>query len=125
MSLRDGEWEAVVNRFPLASIVWRDDQTGLVHLPALVLPRGWTGTTTSVWFVVPVGYPGALLDCFWAEPQLRLAGDRMPKNTGLQPVGGDGQPGLWFSWHLQSWKPEVDGLSSFIRSIEARLRDAT
>ena len=46
----------------------------------------------------------------------------MPTNTGEQIL--DGQPRLWFSWHLSSWSPAIDNIHTYLRFIESRLRDA-
>jgi hypothetical protein len=45
----------------------------------------------------------------------------MPANTGIQPLGG--QLRLWFSWHLSTWSPATDGIDTYIRFIDRRLRD--
>lgn len=125
MNLRPGEVEVLLAAYPSAHIEDRPDGTGLVRLPALPLPIGWSSTTTDAWFVVPVGYPGAMPDCFWAAPDLRLATGALPSNSGPQPIGGSGpELGLWFSWHLQAWTPATDQLVTYAHFVESRLRRA-
>jgi hypothetical protein len=123
-ALRHREWDQVLARFPGATIEDRPDGSALVSLPDATLGPGWSKGKTTVWFVVPVGYPAAQPDCFWVEPDLALATGGAPANSGPQPIGGNGAPGLWFSWHLGAWQPAHDCLATFIRFIESRLRDA-
>lgn len=80
---------------------------------------------TSLRFLVPVGYPYAALDCFWADQALRLATGGMPQNAAINPIPESGEIGLWFSWHLrQPWSSNHDTLSSWIACINERLRPA-
>lgn len=88
----------------------------------LVLPPGWNRAVTRVRFVVPVAFPSAQPDCFYADLDLRLAGGGMPMNSGIQQLGG--QEFLWFSWHLSTWSPATDNTATYLRFIERRLRDA-
>lgn len=100
------------------------DGTALVYLPDVVLPTGWNRERTQVWFLVPVGYPAARPDCFFADPELRLMHGGLPQNTGLQGLPGTGVPHLWFSWHLQAWDPARDTLLTFARVALDRLHRA-
>lgn len=88
----------------------------------LRLPSGWNKDEATVEFVLPIPYPNAQPDCFFTNPDLRLAGGGMPSNTGQQQL--DGQPRLWFSWHLASWDPARNDISTYLRFIESRFRDA-
>ncbi|MEQ7874264.1 E2/UBC family protein [Sphingomonas sp. ASV193] len=95
----------------------------LVTVPSVRIPPGWNKERSAIRFMVPAGYPFAALDCFWADPDLMLAGGRMPQNTASNPVPEVGTPGLWFSWHLsQAWNPNRDTLSSWMNTIIERLR---
>ena len=97
--------------------------TVLVTVPRVPLPAGWNKPATTIRFLVPVGYPFASLDCFWADADLRLEGERSPTNTGPNPIPEVSDGGLWFSWHLsQPWNPSRDTLSSWMNSICDRLR---
>lgn len=126
MTLRDQEVCSFKRLYRDASIEPRADGSALVHLRGVQLPPGWSLPTTDLWFVLPVGYPAAMPDCFWAEVSLRLASGAVPTNSGLQPIAGMGPVlGIWFSWHLQSWNPNTDDLLTFIHFIESRLRNAT
>ena len=122
-SLKPREWEQVKARFLLAIIEDQADGTSLVTLPAFALPSGWSKVQTTVWFVVPIGYPASKPDCFWVESDLLPRTGVAPANSGMQPIGGIGPPALWFSWHLSTWSPARDDLTTYIRFIEVRLRD--
>ena len=88
------------------------------------LPPGWNKSQTRIWVVVPVGYPVAKPDCFWTEQDLRLQTGSMPNNTGNTHLPHHNEPLLWFSWHATKWNPNKDTLLTYLRLVEARLRDA-
>lgn len=114
---------AVLERsYPGAHLRLAADGTYVVTAP-VPLPPGWSDERTTVEFVVPHAYPAAQLDCFYADPDLRLTGGAMPANSGIQPL--EGQPRLWFSWHLsQPWNPMQHSLLTYIRFINERLSNA-
>ena len=86
------------------------------------LVRGWNKDSTKASFVLPVPYPAAQPDCFFADIDLRLLGGAMPQNSGIQPL--DGTPLLWFSWHLSAWSPQRDDIATYVRFVESRLHDS-
>src|SRR4051794_4527251 len=63
------------------------DGTHVVEVP-VQLPPGWSRTHTTIRFLVPVAFPAAQLDCFYADADLRLANGGMPMNSGMQPLNG-------------------------------------
>lgn len=95
----------------------------LAHIPHVSLSAAWSRPSVSVWFLVPVGYPQAAPDCFWAEAPLTLASGAPPQASNLQLVPGLGQSHVWFSWHVQKWNPNRDTLVTWLRLIEQRLND--
>lgn len=96
---------------------------GLVTVPTVTIPPGWSKTETSVRFVVPNGYPFAALDCFWADADLRLANGQVPQNANPQVLPEVSEDGLWFSWHLaHGWNANRDTLSSWMNTVLDRLR---
>lgn len=111
-------------RYPGTETTRLPSGTTLVTVPEVPLMSGWSKPRTTIRFLVPAAYPYAALDCFWADPDLRLAGERMPANTSPgNPIPETGQPGLWFSWHLaHAWNPNRDTLSSWMNAINDRLR---
>jgi len=98
--------------------------TTLVDVQNVALPPGWSAGLTRVRFLVPVPYPFAALDCFWADNSLRLANGAPPQNAGADNVIPEtSEAGLWFSWHLTGpWDPNRDTLSSWMNTIIDRLR---
>jgi E2/UBC family protein E len=117
----DEQMAAVAGAYPGAAIQANGDGTHIVSVP-LPLRAGWNAASTLARFLVPIPYPAAQPDCFYADPGLRLASGAMPANAGLQPLAG--QQLLWFSWHLASWNPARDSLLGYVRFIVERLRRA-
>lgn len=109
---------------PGATAAALPDGTTLISLPDITLPPGWNRDRAHLWFLVPVGYPTARPDCFFADAELRLAHGQMPQNTGMQGLPGAGVPHLWFSWHLQTWDPARDTLLTFARVARDRVHRA-
>lgn len=95
----------------------------LIELKSVALPEGWNKLSTAVRFIVPVGYPFAAPDCFWADSDLRIAPAVQPQATNLQTIPEANVPGLWFSWHVQGWNPNRNSLVSYAKVIEQRLRE--
>lgn len=111
-------------RYPGVQTARLPSGTTLITVPGVRLPAGWTKERTTIRFLVPPAYPYAALDCFWADEDLRLAGDRVPANSNANnPIPEVGASGLWFSWHLSHrWNPNRDSLSSWMNSVNDRLR---
>lgn len=100
----------------------RDQSDGTTIVAAdLELPAGWNKDRTRVMFVLPVAFPSAQPDCFFADLDLRLSDGNMPMNSGIQDL--DGVSYLWFSWHLSTWAPSIDDTATYLRFVERRLRD--
>jgi hypothetical protein len=95
----------------------------MIELKSVVLPGGWNRPTTSVRFLVPLGYPFAAPDCFWADRDLRLDPDSQPQATNFQPIPEVNLPGMWFSWHVQEWNPNHSNLVTYAKVIEQRLKE--
>jgi hypothetical protein len=111
--------------FPSAELTPQPNGSVLVTVRDLALPeRLWNKPTTTVYFIAPVGYPMARPDCFWTDPDLRMASGAPPQNTGQQTPPFDSQPKLWFSWHPSSWSANRDDLLTYTRLIQERLKRA-
>ncbi len=117
----DEQMTAVIQAHPGAAIQEMGDGTHIVSV-RLPLCAGWNAASALVRFLVPIPFPAAPPDCFYADPGLRLANDAMPTNTGPQLLAG--QQLLWFSWHLAFWNPAKDTLLGYVRFIAERLRRA-
>jgi hypothetical protein len=93
-----------------------------ITVPNFPLPNGWTSKFTTVRFIAPVGFPQGRPDCFWTDHDLKLEGNRVPQNTGMNPMPNVPGQFLWFSWHVQNWSPNSDTLLTYLRVIEKRFR---
>ena len=91
-------------------------------VPNVVVGSGWNRDKVTIRVVIPAGYPHAHPDCFYVESALALASGAEPSNSAMQALGPDTY--RWFSWHLTSWDGARDGLLQFIRSCQARLKEA-
>ncbi|WP_457389271.1 E2/UBC family protein [Roseateles sp. P5_E1] len=110
-------------RFPEAQMDPLPSGAALVTIPAFPIPPGWSQSSTTVRFIVPVGYPGPRLDCFWAESGLRLTNGNPPQSSN-DPyfIPETTQSGLWFSWHTENnaWNPAKNTLSTWAGMITNR-----
>ena len=101
------------------------DGSYLITVPGFKLPTGWSKESVTLKFIAPVGYPFAPADCFWTDPDLRVAGSTaIPQNTGATPLPHKGGAHLWFSWHVAKWNPNVDSLLTYLHVIEQRFSTA-
>lgn len=124
MSVLDLQLQQLHDRYAVVEMTRLGSGTHLISVGGVPLPAGWTKRSSSVRFLVPAAYPFAALDCFWADNDLRLAGERLPQNAAADNIPPEtSAPGLWFSWHLaQPWNPNRDTLSSWMNTINDRLR---
>lgn len=114
------------DRFANASLTRLPNGTAVVTIPDFPLGRGWNCTATTVYFVVPVGYPTAKPDTFWVDGSVRLLSGSEPQasNRSNDTHGLPDKRGLlWFSWHAGPWNPNQDTLMTFVGVIDRRLRD--
>ena len=124
MSVLELQLQQLRDRYPAIEVTHLASGTHLVTIQDVSLPEGWTKRASSIRFLVPAAYPFAALDCFWADNDLRLADGRLPQNAAAENIPPEtAAPGLWFSWHLaQPWNPNRDTLSSWMNTINDRLR---
>jgi hypothetical protein len=120
-SFAELQLESLVTAFPGSELQSLPDGLSLVRVPDLPLPAGWNQSKTTVWFVVPVGFPTANPDCFFADVSLRLASGAMPGASGMQTIPHLGGQHMWFSWHVTGWNAGRDTLLTFVRVIRDRL----
>ncbi|HMM95059.1 E2/UBC family protein [Phycicoccus sp.] len=108
--------------FPGAAMRPLPDGTHVVSV-SMTLAPGWSQDLAEVEFIVPVPYPTAQPDCFFANENLRLASGAVPSNSGQQLLEGKNR--LWFSWHLQTpWLPARHTLVTYAHFIAERFRRA-
>lgn len=116
------QFNILVGDQPNAKLDRLPDGSHVISISDFQLPEGWSKKTIELKFVAPVGFPFAPPDCFWTDPDLRLAGGGVPQSTGANPLPHSTSPHLWFSWHVSTWNPNVDNLLTFLHVIEQRLR---
>jgi len=123
MSFLDDQIQRLRAEFPTAKLTPQTNGSTLVTITDFPLRQGlWNKPSTTLYFIAPVGYPMARPDCFWTEPDLRMASGAPPQNTGQQTPPFDSQPKLWFSWHPSSWSANRDDLLTYTRLINERLK---
>src|SRR6266480_3513140 len=95
----------------------------LIEIREYNLVAGWDQRVVTILFLAPPAFPAAQPDCFWVEPgPVRFNAGHTPQNTNdSNPIPEVGQRGTWFSWHMQSWNPNLHTLWSFFKAIEQRL----
>jgi hypothetical protein len=118
----DGHFERLNQRYPGALMSPLPGTGWIIRVPEVGLPTGWSKPRTRVLFIAPQGYPFANPDCFWTDPDLRLANNGSPQNAnGANPMPGVSEPLFWFSWHLQQpWNPSRDDLLTWMGVINQR-----
>lgn len=121
-------FDRLVTKCSGATLEMLSDKTGLIGVPDVALPSGWSMPSTPVWFLAPAGYPVARPDCFWATTGLRLASGGLPTSgRDSMRIGASAQTGYWFSWHIQdapgkaAWDPQRDDLCTYMAVIRDRL----
>jgi hypothetical protein len=124
MDLLETQLDSLTKVYPAARLHRHPDGTALVEIPDFILPPGWNASSTTAYFVIPLGYPMARPDCFWTDANLRLANGGMPSNTGANAGHGLPQEKLWFSYHPASWNPNLDNLLTYAKLIRRRLEEA-
>lgn len=122
MAPRQSELTALKELHPKAEVTALADGTSLVVVPDVELGPGWNSKLTTVKFVLPVAYPAANPDCFFADKELLLQNGQAPANSGLQVVNGENA--RWFSWHLTGWSPSRDTILTYLRFARRRLANA-
>jgi hypothetical protein len=124
MTPLEQQFEALKVEYLSATMDPLPSGAALISIPDFPLPAGWSQPKTTVRFVAPVGYPLAKPDSFWGSPELRLQNGAMPRATNQSAIPElAGPPHVMFSWHLGKWNPNRDGLLTYLRVIEQRLRE--
>ena len=124
MALIDDQLRTLQDTYSSAICLPLPDGSSLVTVPEVKLPSGWSSPQATVKFLLPVGFPHAQPDCFWIEPHIRLASGAMPQRSNVQVIPGTTDNWVWFSWHATKWRANDDTISTYMKIIEARLREA-
>jgi len=93
----------------------------VVTVPGIPL-QGWSKPNTTVYFVLPLGYPAAKPDCFYVDADVRLPSGALPHASGMQQVPGLNINALWFSWHVEAWNPNSGSALTWMGVIRQRLQ---
>jgi len=123
-SLFEEHFQALRATYPDVGYMERADGSKLIRVPQYALPaQGWNAPTTTVYFLAVPSYPLARPDCFWTDPQLKLASGGPPQNTSINNSHGGPESLLWFSWHVAKWDPNHDTLLTYLKVIDRRLQE--
>lgn len=88
------------------------------------LGSAYSPTSSDLLVFTTVQYPSAGFDMFWVDESVKLADGRIPQ-AGDSIEAYLGRRWRRFSWHLppnRPWNPSRDSLSSWIATVEERLR---
>jgi hypothetical protein len=98
-------------------------QDGVVNLviQRFPFPEAYAVREVELLIRLPAAYPSGQPDMFWTSPNVRLASGGIPINTDSHETHL-GQTWQRWSRHWQhAWRPGVDGLKTFIASIQKEL----
>jgi|SRR5450759_992091 len=102
-----------------------------VLFPSFAFPDAYQPRTADLLVRLPPGYPDARPDMFWTRADVKLTSGAWPQNSEHHEVPGSGAgvevygnvPWQRWSRHTDAaaWRVGVDGLRSFMRSIQQEL----
>lgn len=126
---REREIELVEARFGELEIA---DDYSWFTIRRYELPTGWNKTATQILVLLPPGYPETPPDNFYADLDLRLAGegDRRAEG-GTDGPTHEGRQWQQFSWHFvdpTEWQPHTEierghNLLTFMDGVVQRLSE--
>jgi Prokaryotic E2 family E len=98
--------------------------TGEMHLVLrrFVLPAGYSAEQTDVLIRLPAHYPATGPDMYWTRETIMLASGAFPENAN---VFEDLPTGRWQRWSRHrncAWRPYVDNMEGYIRSVVQDLK---
>jgi hypothetical protein len=99
------------------------EEGGVVNLVIhrFPFPSAYSVREANLLIRLPAAYPSGKPDMFWTRPDVRLASGGVPvKSEARETYIGQ----TWQRWsrHWQhAWRPGVDGLNTFIASIQREL----
>jgi hypothetical protein len=87
------------------------------------IPSAMNKSSSDVLLRIPMGYPGAKIDMFWTDVDLRLRNGSIPRSADSIETVANRQ---WrrFSWHPNSWNPGIDNLRTYLEFVLVRLSRA-
>lgn len=101
------------------------DESGWTNvvLKDYALPVGFDRESVDLLVRLPPGFPDVPPDMFWVDPQIKVARTQALAPASAHTETHAGRSWQRFSRHLQPgvWRPGVDSLDSWIRSIRGLL----
>lgn len=99
----------------------------IVIVPDVAIPERWTPRVVTVGFALPPGFPAACPADFWTVEEVMTENGSYcgnPYATDLPMrytlCGYDGPVGTFWSWRLQAWNPNTDGIVRWFNTIRRR-----
>lgn len=114
------EIERVKADYANLQVQQRPDGSIYIFVPSISLPQGWNMQTTKLLVILPVQYPQAPLQGFYADANLKLADGRAPSGGGAATI--DNEQWLRFCWNPQTWDMSRENLWKYIKFVESRFR---
>lgn len=96
-----------------------------IILQSYALPASrFDASQANILVLLPRGYPDVAPDMFYLQPWVRLvAGNRYPKAADV-PFTFAGRNWQRWSRHNSEWRPNVDGIWTMLKRIDAALEAA-
>ena len=86
------------------------------------LGEGFSVSSCDLLIRVPRSYPDAGPDMFWTNPEVTLTNGQPPQSAE-QFEDYVGRRWRRFSWHRQTWNPQIDDMVAYIEFVRRRLRE--
>src|SRR5690606_24945561 len=83
-------------------------------------PEYYQPRQASLLLIFPAGYPNAKPDMFWTTPDIRLCDGSWPLSSAHHQ---DFNGRTWQRWsrHINTWRPGIDNLKSFMTSVRTEI----
>lgn len=110
------ELEELKKEFADLTVSQQPDGRIHVEITGFKLPDGWSPNPTTIFFIIPQGYPQAVPTEFFAEPSVRGPAGRNPNYTSQQQV--DGKTWTRFCWRPQQWDMSSETIWNYVKFIQ-------
>lgn len=114
------EIERVKADYANLQVQQRPDGSIYIRIPSVSLPPGWNMPATKILVIIPVQYPQAPPQGFYADANLKLADGRQPSGGGAAAI--DNEQWLRFCWSPKGWDISKENLWKYIKFVESRFR---
>lgn len=116
------EIERVKESFPTTQVTVQPDGSIHIEIPNVPLPPGWNKSEATILIIVPIGYPQARPDGFYADSDLRAQnGAKVPDGSGQVQIAGRN----WtrFCWQPTTWDMSRDNLWKYVKLALSRFKE--